>query len=218
MKHWHLLAALVCFGSLAHASEYGPPLPAEDVPILVAQNIVQTMGASSAAPAVAAAEAKTCRPTTAYFQHACLSASGIQGQLIQGAVKTNASVQETTLLPAFYRNAKPTDPWWQPSMAPLAIGGSVGGGNAALNLGPVVDVGPQIIQGAEGLVGIFSAPAKSTMVQFFNCSASSTACGSLSVFLLANATIEQNGRFSRNWHELTAHPFGAGLGPAITFK
>jgi hypothetical protein len=54
MKLWHLLSALVCFGSLglAHASEYGPPMPVEDAqPVLLAQAAVSASGAAPLSPA-----------------------------------------------------------------------------------------------------------------------------------------------------------------------
>jgi hypothetical protein len=155
---------------------------------------------------------------TPYFQHAVLTPSSIQAEFFTGAMKTNAGVSQVTLLPLFYRNAAPTDPWYKPSFAPLVIGGSAGGGSASAELGSVIDVGPQIISGFEGIVGTFSAPAKASVVSFFNCSASATACGSLSAGILGNLNIEQGGKFSTTWKQLGAHPIGYIIDPSILFK
>ncbi|MDD5301490.1 MAG: hypothetical protein PHS14_00160 [Elusimicrobia bacterium] len=152
-----------------------------------------------------------------YFQHVSLSPSHVQGELFTGAMKTNKGVGQVTLLPVFFRNAAASDPWYRPSFAPLVVGGGAGGGNTNLALGSVLDVGPQLIMGFEGAVGLFSAPAKTRVEGFFNCSASATACAALSAGVLANLNLEEDGRFSDTWKALGRHPVGYFIGPSLLF-
>lgn len=152
-----------------------------------------------------------------FFQHADLTPSNIQGQAVLGWMHTNAGSSQVNELPIFYRNSTATDPWYKPSFSPLAIGWSVGGGNASGNAGSLIDFGPQLISAFEGGLGLFSSNAEASVINFFNCSASATACGALSAGLLANLTIEHNGQFSKGVHEMFAHPLGEFVGPSILF-
>lgn len=168
--------------------------------------------------AVAALILAAAMPAKAqFFQHANLTPSNVQGELVVGGMYTNAGWNQVTELPIFYRNAAATDPWYVPSFSPLTIGGSAGGGNTSGNAGSLLDVGPQIISGVEGFVGLFSANGKTSVSNFFNCSSSATACAALSTGVLANFTIEENGQFSTSLHELFRHPVGYFIGPSILF-
>jgi hypothetical protein len=151
-----------------------------------------------------------------YYQHPTLTPSSVQGELFVVPMWTNAGVVQETLAPAFYHNATPTDPWYHPSTA-FAFGWSAGGGNAFGGLGPVIDIGPQIIYAVEDGVGLFSTNGKANVVKFFNCSASATACGSLSAGVIANGTFESGGQFTRTWKQFGAHPVGYFLGPSVLF-
>lgn len=151
------------------------------------------------------------------FKHAIFTPSKIQGELFTGPMYTNSGLTQVTLIPIFYRNASASDPWYKPSFAPLVLGGSSGQGSASGVVGSVVDLGPQMIQGVELVAGVFSSSAKQSIVSFFNCSASATACGALSAGVLANLTLEENGKFTSTWHELGRHPAGYFLGPSILF-
>ncbi len=159
----------------------------------------------------------TCAQAEPYFQHASLAPSNISGEVFIGAMKTNAGYCQETILPIFYRNAAPTDPWYKLSVAPLAIGWSAGGGSASGGVGPILDVGQQFIALFEAGVGVFSTTDKASIVNFFKCSPSATSCGSLSAGVLGNFTIEQNGQMTRTWKELVAHPIGYFIGPSVKF-
>jgi hypothetical protein len=151
------------------------------------------------------------------FQRASLSPSNVQGELFTGAMHTNAGLSQVTLIPIYYENAAPTAPWYRPSFAPLVVGGNSGNGSASAVLGAVADVGQQIIAAVESGVGYFSPSAKASVASFFNCSASSTACGALSAGILGNLNIEEAGKFSTTWKELGRHPIGYFIGPVIRF-
>ena len=153
----------------------------------------------------------------ASLQWASLSPSKIQGELFVGALKTNAGTSQATLLPVCYYNAEPTDPWYKPSVTPLAIGWTSGGGSASALLGPVLDVGPQLLTGLEVAVGAFSPSAKASVTNFFTCAPTSTACGALSAGVLLNLNIEQGGKFSTTWKELGADPVAYFIGPSVHF-
>ena len=152
-----------------------------------------------------------------YFKHASLAPSSIQGQLFIGAMRTNAGYCQETILPIFYKNAAPIDPWYKPSFSPLAIGWSAGGGSVSGGAGSVLDVGPQLISLFEQGAGLFSPGSKASIVDFFNCSASATACGSLSAGVIGNLTIENQGKLTTTWKELGAHPLGVFIGPSVKF-
>ena len=64
---------------------------------------------------------------TPYYQHPVLTPSSVQGELFVVPMWTNAGVVQETLAPAFYHNAAPTAPWYEPSTA-FALGWSAGGG------------------------------------------------------------------------------------------
>ena len=153
-----------------------------------------------------------------YFQHAVLTPSAIQGELFTGVVKTNAGISDETALPLFYRNVSASSPWYQPSFSPLAVGYSAGGGTAFANIGPILDVGPQITYGVEWLASAASASFGASTKSFFNCAPSSTACGALSAGGMANGTFEQGGQLVRTWREFGVHPVAYFLGPTILFK
>ena len=152
-----------------------------------------------------------------YFQHATLTPSSVQGELFVGMMKTNAGYCQETILPIFYNNAAPTDPWYKPSFAPLAVGWNAGGGSVSGGAGSVLDVGPQLISLFEQGVGLVSGGSKASVVSFFNCSASATACGSLSAGVIGNLTIENQGKMTTTWKELGAHPIGYFIGPSVKF-
>ncbi len=154
---------------------------------------------------------------TPYYQHPVLTPSSIQGEIIVGPMRTNAGWSQESVAPIFYHNAAPTDPWYHPSSAPLVIGWSAGGGSVSGGLGSLVDVGPQIIYGFEGIVGAFSANGKASIVSFFNCSSAATACGSFTSGVIANGTFESGGKFSTTWKEVGAHPVGYLLALSASF-
>jgi hypothetical protein len=153
-----------------------------------------------------------------YYQHAVLTPSSIQGELFTGMVKTNAGYAQETALPLLYHNYSPEDPWYKPSHALLAVGYSAGGGSAFANLGPVLDVGPQLTYGIEWVAAAANASFGASTQAFFNCSAGATACGQLSAGVMANGTFEENGQLVRTWHEFGAHPVAYFVGPTILFK
>ena len=188
-------------------------LAADDAQI--AQMNAVLMNVRAAAERQAAKDAAAS--SSAYFQHASLAPSDLQGELFTGPMRTNNGWSDVTLLPIFFRNAAASDPWYKPSFAPLVVGGGGGGGNTNLDLGSVVDVGPQIIRGVEFAVGLFSPTAKADVVSFFNCSAAATACAALSAGALANLTVEENGALVTTWKGLGRHPVGYFLGPSILF-
>lgn len=152
-----------------------------------------------------------------YYQHAVLTPSSVQGEMFTGVFKSNASAANATMAPIFYHNSSASDPWYEPSTAPLVVGYSVGGGNASALLGPVVNFGPQAIYGVEGLVGLFSDAAEASVVSFFKCSPATTACGSIAVGVLGNLNAEEKGKISTTWKEWGAHPVGYFLGPSVWF-
>lgn len=152
-----------------------------------------------------------------YYSHAVLTPSSIKGELFVGAMKTNAGWSQETVAPIFFHNAAPTDPWYHPSSAPLVIGWSAGGGSVSGGIGSILDVGPQIIAGFEGVVGLFSGNGKASVVQFFNCATSATACGSLSAGAILNGTFEENGKLTTTWKQFGAHPVGYFVGPSVLF-
>lgn len=153
----------------------------------------------------------------AYYKHAILTPSSVQGELFTGAMRTNAGISQVTLLPAFYHNASATDAWYKPSSA-FVVGGTSGGGSASAVLGPMIDAGPQLISGIEGAAGLISPAAKTNIVSFFSCSPQANACGTISVAVLFNANLEQGGKFSTTLKEVGEHPLGFVLGPSVTFK
>ena len=153
----------------------------------------------------------------AYYKHAILTPSSVQGQVFEGAMRTNAGISQVTLLPAFYHNASATDAWYKPSSA-FVIGGTSGGGSASAVIGPMIDAGPQLISGIEGAAGLISPAAKTNIVSFFSCSPLANACGTISVAVLFNANLEQGGKFSTTLKEVGEHPLGFVLGPSVTFK
>ena len=152
------------------------------------------------------------------FQWASLTPSSIQGGLFTGAMKTNAGWSEETLLPLYYENAAPADPWYKPSAAPLVLGGGGGSGNANASVGSVLDVGPQFMAGLEQFVGLFSAKDQAAVTTFFNCKPAATTCAALSLGVVANLTLEQDGKFSTTFKEIGAHPVGYIVGPSVYFK
>jgi hypothetical protein len=151
-----------------------------------------------------------------YFQHASLAPSNIQGEVVIGAMKTNAGYGQETILPLFYRNAAASDPWYKPSFAPLACGWSAGGQSVSGGCGMMVDVGPQLVMLIEEAAGLFSG-GKASATGFFNCGASSTACAAISTGVIGNLNIEDSGKLSTTWKELGAHPLGYFLGPSVKF-
>jgi hypothetical protein len=154
---------------------------------------------------------------TPYYQHAVLTPSSVQGELFTGVLKTNAPAANVTLAPIFYHNASADAPWYEPSSAPLVVGYSVGGGNASAVLGPILNFGPQFVYGIEGIVGQFSSAGEASVVSFFKCSPTTTACGSISVGILGNLNAENSGKFSTTWKEWGAHPVGYFFGPSVWF-
>jgi hypothetical protein len=132
-------------------------------------------------------------------------------------MKTNAGFSQEMIAPVYYHNAASTDPWYKPSFAPLVVGWSAGGNNFSGGVGSVLDAGPQIISGFEGIVGLFSANGKANVVSFFNCAPSATACGTLSTGVLLNLTGERNGQITTTWKELGASPLGFFFGPSVLF-
>ena len=152
-----------------------------------------------------------------YYQHAVLTPSAIQGELFTGAIRTNAGFSQETALPLFYHNSD-NAPWYEPSSSPLALGYSAGGGQTFVNVGPVVDFGPQLTYGVERLAAAASASFGKSTKAFFDCAANSTTCGTLSAGVMANGTFEQGGAMVKTWHEFGAHPVAYFLGPTIRFK
>ena len=130
MKHWLLAVSLICFGSLAHASEYGPPLPLEDrAPVLIAD-------ASTVAPAPAA-------PIAADINAAA------------GAVQTAKSLPSGPLRGKLDFNVPPTLGAWQSfTSADQAVGASEPawhlekGGQDLLNLGVAAAIKVHDVNGA----------------------------------------------------------------------
>ena len=153
-----------------------------------------------------------------YYQHAVLTPSSVQGELFTGVVKTNAGISQETALPLFYRNAAPLSPWYQPSYSLLAIGYSAGSGQAFANIGPILDLGPQLTYGIEWLASAASASFGASTKAFLSCAPTATACGAISAGVMANGTFEQAGQLTHTWHEFGAHPIAYFLGPSITFK
>ena len=153
---------------------------------------------------------------TPYYQHPVLTPSSVQGELFVVPMWTNAGVVQETLAPAFYHNAAPTAPWYEPSTA-FALGWSAGGGNAYGGTGFVLDVGPQAIYGIEGVVGLVSANGEASVVKFFACSPTATACGTLSTGVMLNGTFESGGKPVTTLREFGAHPLGYFLGPSVRF-
>jgi hypothetical protein len=152
-----------------------------------------------------------------YYQHASFLPSSVQGQLTLGLMRTNAGYQEVSELPIFYHTAAVNGAWYDLSHSPLACGGAVGRQSASFNCGAILDLGPQLIEGLEYLTGKFSLKAQAGLAQFFNCSASANACGTLSAGALSNVTVEDNGVLARGAHDLFKHPIGYFIGPSILF-
>ncbi len=152
-----------------------------------------------------------------YLSHPVLTPSSIKGELFVGAMKTNAGWSQETIAPIFYHNAAATDPWYKPSIAPLVLGWSSGGGSVSGGIGSILDVGPQIISAFEGAVGLFSPSGKENVEAFFNCSASATACGSLSAGAILNGTFQEGGKITKTWKEFGSHPVGYFIGPSVLF-
>ena len=155
-----------------------------------------------------------------YFDHVdYTSEAGVQGQLVSGAVRTNAGIGSVQLLPIFYHNA-PTPTtlsqfFTDLSFSPLAIGGSFGGGNGQFDLGPIFDLGPQV----QGLIvaglKLASPSASQKVLNFFAPNGNYVA---LSAGVLLNASPLINGRiidpFSK---EGLRSPLGFFAGPSVIF-
>ncbi len=150
-----------------------------------------------------------------YFMTASLAPGQMQGELITGALMTNhGQINSATLLPVFYHPVKPSDPWYKVEWSPLAIGGGAANGNAYVNLGPLLDLGPQIQMGLVKAV-YFVSPAKgASLAGIFNPTASSYV--SISFGAMLNLEPLQGGQFvsASQWAK---NPLGYFVGPAFHF-
>jgi len=130
-----------------------------------------------------------------------------------GALFTH-STADGSILPQSWVDAGYAEAW-----VPLAIGGSFGGTRSTVNLGPILDVGPQLQHGLLGLLN-WVAPNNLTSLKshLLPPTPSSNFDITFSMGVMLNADVVIDGRSVKTFKEAFSDPARYFVGPGLHFK